>query len=116
MKPEEQSRQLVENMKKWIEEKNGTDIKVLDIHGVSSLGDYFVIASGSSDRQVGAIADNIQDKASEMGIEPKNVEGLRTGRWILLDYYDVIAHIFHEDDRAYYTLERLWKDSTEVEL
>lgn len=51
-----------------------------------------------------------------MGIEPKNVEGLRTGRWILLDYYDVIAHIFHEDDRAYYNLERLWKDSTEVEL
>ncbi|MGI6109938.1 MAG: ribosome silencing factor [Eubacteriaceae bacterium] len=114
MEAKQQSAELAAHIRDWIEEKNGKDIKVLDISEVSSLGDYFIIASGTSDRQVTAIADNIQDKATEMGIEPKNVEGLRTGHWILLDYYDVIVHIFQEQDREFYNLERLWKDSQEV--
>ncbi|MDO4289378.1 MAG: ribosome silencing factor [Eubacterium sp.] len=104
------SKEFAEAVKGWIEAKNGTDIDVIDISEVSSLGDYFVIASGSSERQVKAIADNIEYEADKLGIAVKNIEGAREARWILMDYYDVIIHIFHAQEREFYNLERLWKD------
>lgn len=106
IKPQE----LAEKIKEWIDAKNGTDIQILDIAGVSSVADYFVIASGSSERQVKAIADNIEYEAEKLGVTPKGIEGEREARWILLDYYDVVVHIFHEQERQFYNLERLWKD------
>ncbi len=112
----EESREFAVQVKDWIEDKNGKDIVVIDIGDVSDLADYFIIASGTSERQVGAIADNIEEKATEMGVEPKSIEGLRTGRWVLLDYYDVIIHLFHEEERDFYNLEKLWKDAKRVEL
>ncbi len=104
------SKDFAEKVQEWIDAKNGTDIDVIDISEVSSLGDYFVIASGNSERQVKAIADHIEYEAEQLGIEAKNVEGAREARWILMDYYDVIIHIFHAQEREFYNLERLWKD------
>ncbi len=110
-----QPEEFVKNVQKWIDDKQGTDTKVVDVRGVSSLADYFVITSGSSDRQVAAIADNIEFEAKKLGILPKSVEGEREARWILLDYYDVIIHVFHQQEREFYNLERLWKDGMRPE-
>lgn len=106
IKPQE----FAEKVKEWIDAKNGTDIQVLDIAEISSIADYFVIASGNSERQVKAIADNIEYEAGKLGIDAKGIEGEREARWILMDYYDVVVHIFHEQERQFYDLERLWKD------
>ncbi|MGL4606458.1 MAG: ribosome silencing factor [Eubacteriaceae bacterium] len=101
---------FVEKVKLWIEEKNGFDIEIIDITEISSIANYFVIASGNSERQVKAIADSIEHEAKLLEIFPKGVEGQREGRWILLDYYDVIIHVFHREDRSFYDLEKLWAD------
>lgn len=104
--PKELSDKIVE----WIEAKQGKDIEVIEVGAVSSIADYFIIASGTSERQVAAIADNVEYEAKQMDIYPKGVEGGRDARWILLDFYDVIVHVFHEQEREFYNLERLWKD------
>jgi len=93
-----------------IEAKNGTDIQSINVTELTSIANYFVIASGSSERQVKAIADNIEYETKCLEIFPKGIEGQREGRWILLDYFDVIIHIFHEEERGLYNLEELWKD------
>ena len=101
---------FVKLVEEWMDAKNAVDIQVIDICGMSPLADYFVICGGNSERQVKAIADNIEYEASKLGIEPKSIEGGQTARWILMDYADVVIHVFHEEDRAFYDLERLWKD------
>ncbi|MGL4548468.1 ribosome silencing factor [Eubacterium aggregans] len=103
-------KELVPSIKEWMNAKNATDIEIIDIQGISSLADYFIIASGNSERQVQAIADNVEFEAKKCGVTPKNIEGEREARWILMDYYDVIVHIFHAKEREFYDLERLWKD------
>jgi ribosome-associated protein len=103
--------EFAQKIKGWIEDKNGIDIEVINVTEMTSIANYFVIASGSSERQVKAIADNIEYEAKELEIFPKNIEGQREGRWILLDYYDVIIHIFHAEEREFYSLEKLWKTS-----
>ncbi|KNZ40971.1 ribosome silencing factor [Acetobacterium bakii] len=102
--------EFVKKVEGWIEDKSGIDIQSINITELSSIANYFVIASGSSDRQVKAIADNIEHEAKLLEIFPKGIEGQREGRWILLDFYDVIIHIFHEEERGLYNLEELWKD------
>jgi len=102
--------EFVKKVESWIEAKNGTDIQSINVTELTSIANYFVIASGSSERQVKAIADNIEDEAKKLEIFPKGVEGQREGRWILLDYFDVIVHIFHEEERGLYNLEKLWED------
>ena len=106
-------KELVQSIHNWMDAKNATDIEIINIKGISSLADYLIIASGNSERQVKAIADNIEYESKKLNIEPKNVEGEREGRWILMDYYDVIVHIFHTKDREFYNLERLWKDAVQ---
>lgn len=93
--------------------KKGIDIKVLDINGLSSIADYFVIVSGNSVRQVSALADEIEEKMDEKGINLENIDGKTTSRWILLDYGDIIVHVFHKDEREYYDIERLWSKDEE---
>ncbi|WP_329887309.1 ribosome silencing factor [Pseudoramibacter faecis] len=95
----------------WIEDRKGIRTKIIDVRDSASYADFFVITGGGSERQVHAIAENIQYEASKRGMMPKSVEGERTSRWILLDYYDVIIHVFHEQDREFYDLERLWQDN-----
>lgn len=105
-----ESKEFVSKVQEWMDAKNASNIEVIDIQGRSALADYFIICEGSSERQVKAIADNIEYEATKLGMEPKSVEGAQTARWILMDYSDVIIHVFHQEDRAFYDLERLWKE------
>ena len=109
MKVEDKLRIIKDSCK----EKKGIDIKVLDIKGLSSIADYFVIVSGNSVRQVSALADEIEEKMDEKGINLENIDGKTTSRWILLDYGDIIVHVFHKDEREYYDIERLWSKDEE---
>ncbi|WP_296558281.1 ribosome silencing factor [uncultured Acetobacterium sp.] len=103
--------EFAKKIEAWIEAKNGDEIEVINVTEMTTIANYFVIASGNSERQVKAIADNVEYEAKELEIFPKNIEGQREGRWILLDYYDVIVHIFHTEERQLYNLEKLWKNS-----
>lgn len=95
-------------------DKKASDVQVLHIAPLTSVADYLVIASSESDRQTLAIADHIDGTLSRMGQRPLSIEGTKSGQWILLDFGDVVAHIFRQDARAHYALERLWSDATEV--
>lgn len=99
---------------KALEEKKATDIRVIDISDVSVLADYFIIASGSNRNQVQAMADNAEEALFKAGFEVKQVEGYETANWILMDYQDIIIHIFDEENRLFYDLERIWRDGKEV--
>lgn len=101
---------------KACEDKKAFDIKILDISELSSIGDYFVIASGNSTTQVAAIADEIEEKMEKSGFELLQKEGQNSARWILLDFGDIIVHVFHKEARAFYNLERLWADSNKIEI
>lgn len=98
-----------------IDDKIGQDIVILNIGKVSSLCDYFVIATGSSSRQVKAIADSVEDEMTKIDIEPRGKEGITNQSWVLLDYGDIMVHIFDEENRGFYNLEKLWKDAPYVE-
>lgn len=108
--------QMVKTAYDAIDDKLGKDISIINIGKVSSLCDYFIIATGSSARQVKAIADSVQDALTENDIEPRSKEGYDTQNWILLDYGDIIVHVFDEDNRAFYNLEKLWKDAPYVDV
>lgn len=95
---------------KALDEKKGQDIKVIDIHEVSVIADYFIIASGSNQNQVHAMVDNVEEKLGKAGFEPKQIEGTRNSSWILMDYGDLIIHVFDEENRLFYDLERIWRD------
>lgn len=110
-----ESEKFVQLALKWIEDKQGKNTKTLDIRNQTTFADYFIITSGTSERQVSAIAQNIEYEAKKIGMEPKSVEGERESHWILLDYYDVIIHVFYEKDREFYDLERLWKEDLRPE-
>jgi ribosome-associated protein len=96
------------------ENKQAIDIKVLDIKDISPIADYFIICSGNSSTQVKAIADEIEDKLTESGFPISHREGYDTARWILLDFGDIIIHVFHNEDREFYDIERLWADAEVV--
>ncbi|CEH33133.1 ribosome silencing factor [Romboutsia lituseburensis] len=99
-----------------IDDKLGQDISILNIGAVSSLCDYFVIATASSQRQVKAIADNVEEELTKHGIEPRGKEGYDSQVWILLDYGDIIVHVFNEENRGFYNLEKMWKDAPYVDI
>jgi len=92
------------------------DVKVIDIHEVSVLADYFVIASGSNQNQVQAMVDNVEEMLTKAGYEPKQIEGTRNSSWILMDYGDLIIHVFDEENRLFYDLERIWRDGKVLEM
>ena len=108
----EQAKEIV----KVMDNMKAKDIRLINIQEISSLGDYFVIASASNTTQVKAIADEIEDQMTKQGIEPNRVEGRQSAQWILLDYYDVMVHIFLEEARNFYNLERLWSDAPQVDI
>lgn len=101
---------------KAIDDKRGEDIVVLNMQGISLLADYFIIAEGSSERQAQAIARELKEKAEEAGFDVRKIEGFDSGRWILVDMGDVVAHVFHKDERGYYNLERLWGDAPQLDV
>lgn len=99
-----------------IEDRKGEDIRVLDISGVTVMADYFVIASGNNKNQIQAIADSVNEAMIANKIELKATEGYNTAGWILMDYGDVIVHIFSKEDRLFYDLERIWRDGKPIEI
>lgn len=98
------------------EDKKAFDISVLDVRGLSSVADYFIILSGNSTRQVVSIAEEIEYKMTKEGENPLNKDGHNTGKWILLDYENIIVHVFEKDEREFYDLERLWIDSKTIDI
>lgn len=90
--------------------KLATDVVVIDVSGQLVITDCFVIASASNDRQVNAIVDEVEEKMRVAGHKPARREGTREGRWVLLDYVDIVVHIQHQEEREFYALERLWRD------
>ena len=101
---------------KALDEKKALDLKIIDIAEVSTIADYFVIASGSNQNQVQAMVDNVEEKLAKAGYEPKQIEGTRSSSWILMDYGDLIVHVFDEENRLFYDLERIWRDGKEIDL
>lgn len=96
-------------------EHKATDVIVLDLRAISDAADYFVIASGTSEVHVRTLAERVQEAVKRTGQRPHHVEGVAAGRWALLDFVDVVVHLFHPTLRAYYQLERLWGDAEVVE-
>lgn len=105
-----ESRELAEKIVSILEEKKAKDLNIIDIREISILADYFVICSGTSTTHIKTLADEVEEKMLEAGIELLHKEGYNSARWILLDYGEVVVHIFHEEDRQFYNLERLWAD------
>lgn len=99
-----------------LEEKKASDIKVLDIGSITVIADYFIIASGNNVNQIQAMADDVEAKLSKSGLLLKQIEGYEKAGWILMDFGDIIVHIFDNDNRLFYDLERVWKDGKEIEL
>ncbi len=110
------SKKLVEIAYKAADDKRAEDIVVLNMQGVSLLADYFLICHANSDRQVQAIAKELSEQALKGGYNVKRLEGFDEARWILVDMGDVVAHVFHKDERAYYNLERLWGDAPLIQV
>jgi len=98
------------------EDRLATKIVALDVSEQLALTDIFLLASAPNDRQVNAIVDSIEDKLRELGVKPVRREGERDGRWVLIDFADIVVHVQHEEERSYYQLERLWKDCPAIEL
>jgi len=92
----------------------GEDVRVRHLAAVTDFADWFVIASGQSDRQVRAIADRVEERLRELGVRPLHIEGHATGQWILLDYADFLVHVFLDERRRFYGLERLWGDAPDA--
>ncbi|MGH7474825.1 MAG: ribosome silencing factor [Longimicrobiales bacterium] len=93
------------------QDRKARDLLIMDLRGVSNATDYFVIASGTSDLHVRSIAENVIEQLREQGVRPDHVEGLRAGRWVLIDYVDFVVHVFHPAARDFYQLEHLWGDA-----
>lgn len=101
---------------KALEDKKAVDIKVIDIEKVSILADYFIIASGTNRNQVQAMADNAEEVLGRAGYEPRQIEGYQNANWILMDYGDLVIHIFDEENRLFYDLERIWRDGQSLSI
>lgn len=97
-----------------LEDKKAEDIKVIDISEVSTIADYFIIASGKNRSQIQALCDNVEETLGKQGVTQKQTEGYRNANWILMDYGDIIVHIFDKENRLFYDLERIWRDGKEV--
>ena len=98
-----------------LEDKKGENISVIDISGISPLADYFIITNGTSDSQVQALVDNVEEKMHKAGHSQIQREGMQSGNWVLLDYGDVVVHVFDKENREFYHLERIWSDGKKVE-
>lgn len=99
-----------------LDDRKAVDVVVLDVRQLSNVTDYFVIASGTSDTHVKAVAKHVQDEMDTANHGPNHVEGLASGHWALLDFLNLVVHVFHPETRAFYQLERLWADAPRLSL
>lgn len=107
-----ESKQLATEIAEFLDKKGATDIQILEVEHLTSIADYFVIATGRNVQFVHTLADDLEDHIAEQDILPRRKEGANGARWIVIDYSSVIVHLFHPDERQYYNIERLWQDGT----
>ncbi|MBS4199740.1 ribosome silencing factor [Bacillus sp. FJAT-49732] len=105
------TKELLKTVVKAADDKRAEEIVVLNMQGISLIADYFLICHGNSEKQVQAIAREIKDEASKVGYVVNKMEGIDEAKWVLVDMGNIIAHVFHRDERSYYNLERLWGDA-----
>ena len=110
------TKEIIAAAVKALSDKKGKDLKVLNTAAQTTLAEYFIICSGTSNTQVRALADAVEEALSKAGEEPHHIEGHRGGLWTLLDYSAVVIHIFTEEGREFYDLERLWSDAAAVDI
>ncbi|HJB81851.1 MAG TPA: ribosome silencing factor [Candidatus Mediterraneibacter intestinavium] len=111
-----QSKEMAKIAYNALSDKKGEDIKIIDITGISVLADYFLIANGNSDSQVSALVDNVEEELHKAGYPLRQREGQASGSWVLLDFGDIIVHVFDKENRLFYDLERIWKDGKDVTI
>ena len=112
----EQAKEMVKIAVKALEDKKAEDVKIIDIGGVSTIADYFIIANGNNQNQLQAMRDAVEEDLYKAGYSVKQVEGNSNSSWILMDYTDIIVHVFSKEDRLFYDLERIWKDGKEISI
>lgn len=112
----EKIRSLAANIAKVLDDEKGQNIKVLEIAKQTVIADFFVLATGTSSTHVRALAEEVEDKIKKTGLEPTRVSGLTSKDWIIIDYDDVIVHIFNSESRDYYKLEKLWADGDNIDI
>ena len=110
----EQAKKMVKITYQALDEKKGEDIKIINLEGISVLADYFIIANGTNSSQVQALVDNVEEELHKAGYSLKQREGYSNGNWVLLDFGDIIVHIFDRENRLFYDLERIWRDGKEI--
>lgn len=110
-----ESKKMTKIVIEALEDKKADNIRILDISEISPLADYFIIASGTNRNQVQALSDNVEESLGKAGYKSGKVEGYNSANWILLDFRDIVVHIFDEENRGFYNLERLWTDGKPVE-
>ena len=111
-----QSYELMKKTVQFADSKKARNIKVLELKGLTTLADYFVICEGGSSIQVKAIADEVEEKLAEIGVEPYGKEGFTMADWILMDYSDVVLHVFTPDSREFFNIEHLWADAKDIDI
>lgn len=110
------TQEKLEKIVRILDSKKAEDIQVIGITNLTIIADYFVIATGTSTTQVKSLADEVDFQLGQLGIEPRGIEGVRAANWIVLDYSDIVVHVFYRDTRAEYQLERLWADGEQVDI
>ncbi len=110
------SKDILKTAYEAISDKKGENTRIIDISKVSVIADYFIVTNGSNVNQVQAIADSVEEKLLETGVKLKQVEGNNNSGWILMDFGDVIVHVFSKEERFFYDLERIWSDGTNIEI
>ncbi|HKL80756.1 MAG TPA: ribosome silencing factor [Mobilitalea sp.] len=108
------SKEMTKLVYQALDEKKGEDIQVIEIKDISIIADYFIIANGANSPQVDALVANVKDVLGKNGYDPKRIEGIRSAGWILMDYGDVVVHVFSKEDRLFYNLERIWRDGKTI--
>lgn len=111
----EKAERIVKTAVRALNDKKGEDIKVIDIREISTLADYFIIVNGTNLPQIEALADNVTEELLKEGIHTIRVEGIHSSGWILMDYGNVVIHVFSKEDRQFYDLERIWRDGKEID-
>lgn len=111
-----ESKKMAQLAYKAIDDKKGEDIRIINIQGVSVIADYFIIASGNNTSQIQTIADNIAEELGRAGYDYRQIEGYQSANWVLMDYNDIIVHIFNKEDRLFYDLERIWRDGKSISI
>ena len=112
----EQARMMANIAYKALDDKKGEDIKIIDISTVSTIADYFIIANGCNENQVRALVVSVEDELAKAGFIVKQREGYGLGNWVLLDFGDIIVHVFDKENRLFYDLERIWRDGKTVNV